>query len=236
MSRLDVGSTLQAYGLARWAHSQGELWALHDSYAKGALRPGDIVFYSHENPEDDTSGKYWGNVYHVGILSHRDANGAWWTIHATGVGTPTGVMREKIAPQLLAEMSFAWRPKWTLRPGMYPSGTWVGTPRGNCQAVPGTPALRASLIEGKGVLRIRLRPPANGKWPSGAIAAFDEPSGARIPRPAANIQVQVSNPDGSTGLVTLWGGGTAVTTKDVKVTELDLEVVSDVEWSPHNGT
>ena len=119
-----VGSRIwQANNLASWFHSHGDLWFSQDQrYA-----PGDILFFSKQNPEDSNSrvrrgelGAYFGNIYHTALYV-----GDGKVMHARSKGL--GVVLEDLNPELAKDVTFVARPEWV------PSG---GTPAPTAPASP----------------------------------------------------------------------------------------------------
>ncbi|MDO5068200.1 MAG: hypothetical protein Q4D96_13040 [Propionibacteriaceae bacterium] len=104
-----VGSRIwQANNLASWFYAHGDLWFSQDQqYA-----PGDILFFSKQNPEDSNSrvrqgqtGAYFGNIYHTALYV-----GDGKVMHARSKGL--GVVLEDLNPSLAKDVTFVARPEW----------------------------------------------------------------------------------------------------------------------------
>ncbi len=101
----DAGNVWQAHKLARWLYDNGDLAVAKDT---NSLQPGDILFFSKQAPEgEDTTGKYFGNVYHTALYI-----GDGKVIHSYGPTSETGVVEEELSPIDQQDLSFVGRPEW----------------------------------------------------------------------------------------------------------------------------
>ena len=101
----DAGDIWQAHKLASWLYDNGDLLAATNM---DDLRPGDILFFSKQNPEGaGTTGTYFGNIYHTALYV-----GDGTVIHSYGPGSETGVVEGKLGQAEQRNLSFVARPDW----------------------------------------------------------------------------------------------------------------------------
>lgn len=101
----DVGLG-QANRVARFFYQRGQLWAPKN--VRGEIRPGDILFFSKQDPEGPlTGGKYFGNVYHAALYV---GNGQ--VVHSYGHESEGGVVRQGLRSDALKDVLLVARPEW----------------------------------------------------------------------------------------------------------------------------
>lgn len=95
----------QAHKLASWLYSQGDL---KSADGMDSVKPGDILFFSKQNPEGaGTNGEYFANIYHTALYV-----GDGKVIHSYGPGSKTGVVEQNLGKTERNNLSFVARPEW----------------------------------------------------------------------------------------------------------------------------
>lgn len=100
--RTQVG---QAYEVAAWLFKQNRAWT---DPGKGDWQPGDLLFWSHPDPEGaGTTGVYFANVHHVALYIGDNK-----VVHSWGVASGAGVVEEPVTDLMRDKVTLVGRPNW----------------------------------------------------------------------------------------------------------------------------
>ena len=99
----------QGHRLAQHFHENGQLFMAAEDLSN--IEPGDVLFFSKQQPEGPGSESYFLNIFHVGIL--LSAGGAPFVVHSKSASDPAGVMEDALdsLTTLKTQVAFFARPR-----------------------------------------------------------------------------------------------------------------------------
>ncbi|WP_154652400.1 hypothetical protein [Actinomyces timonensis] len=191
------GSELwQANHLASWFYAHGDMWL----DTTGDYQPGDILFFSQQNPEGNNSRvrsgqipTYFANVYHTAIYI-----GDGKVMQATGPGK--GVTIDSLSGSLRDDITLVARPSYSGAPSGKASG---GSSSTAAQPAPASPEASSGNGEApsasEATVAATAAPTAVGAGAPSAEGTTPQPS------PEANEKASAADPNKDRGLLASTG-------------------------------